>query len=177
MLVEALEDEGLVGVSKVAIRDKEHLAAIRISDGEMILHTMHWPDEIREPDFKTPSKRVKVRDQERKMARQLIKQLAGDFEPDQFEDELHKAMKKLVKQKVEGKDIVVPEPVEEEAASGVVDLMEALKQSVAAAKEGRHPQSKKTTAKKTTAKKTSSGSKKTTKSSPKRGKKRSTKVA
>ncbi len=144
LLVEALEDEGLVGVSKVAIREKEHLAAIRITDGEMILHTMHWPEEIRDRDFKTPSKRIKVNDRERKMARQLIRQLAGDFEPDQFEDELHKAMKKLVKRKVEGKDVVVPEPVEEEAAPGVVDLMEALKRSVAAAKAGRKPERKTT---------------------------------
>ncbi len=73
LLVDALESEGLVGISKVAIRDRERLAAVRVTDGRIVLNTMHWPDEIREPAAK-PSK-VQARDNERKMARQLVRQL------------------------------------------------------------------------------------------------------
>jgi DNA end-binding protein Ku len=137
LLVDALESEGLVGVSKVAIRDKEHLAAIRISDGDIVLHTMHWPDEIRERSFKQPGGRVQVRENEKKMARQLVRQLAGGFEPDEFEDEYHKALKAAVRRKVQGKDIVQPEGREEPAA--VSDLMEALKKSVEAVRAGKDP--------------------------------------
>ena len=137
LLVDALESEGLIGVSKVAIRDRERLAAIRVSDGEVVLNTMHWPDEIRERSYKRPSGRVTVRDNERKMARQLVRQLAGDFTPDEFEDEYHKALKAAVQRKIKGKDIVVPEGHEEPAA--VADLMEALKKSVEAVRAGKDP--------------------------------------
>jgi DNA end-binding protein Ku len=137
LLVDALESEGLVGVSKVAIRDRERLAAIRVTDGEIVLNTMRWPDEIRDRSYKRPSGRVTLRDNERKMARQLVRQLAGEFTPDEFEDEYHKALKAAVQRKVKGKDIVVPEGREEPAA--VADLMDALKRSVEAVRAGKDP--------------------------------------
>jgi DNA end-binding protein Ku len=136
LLVDALKSEGLVGVSKVAIREREHLAAIRASDGDIVLHTMHWPDEIRKREAKTASGGT-IRDNEKKMARQLVRQLADDFNPDDFEDEYHKAMKAAVRRKIAGKEIVVPEGREEPAAVG--DLMEALKKSVEAVKSGKDP--------------------------------------
>jgi DNA end-binding protein Ku len=128
LFIDALENEGLVGVSKVAIRDREHLAAIRISDGDLVLHTMHWPDEIRARSGKSPGARVQLRDNEKKMARQLVRQLSGPFEPDEFRDEYHKALKAAVRKKVKGEEIV--EPAEREEPAAVGDLMEALKRSV-----------------------------------------------
>jgi DNA end-binding protein Ku len=135
LLVDALESEELVGVSKVAIRDRERLAAIRVTDGQIVLNTMHWPDEIRESAAKPP--RVQVRDNERKMARQLVRQLAGEFRPEEFTDEYHKALKAAVKRKVQGKEIVEPEGRED--APAVADLMEALRKSVEAVKAGKDP--------------------------------------
>ncbi len=135
LLVDALESEGLVGISKVAIRDRERLAAVRVTDGRIVLNTMHWPDEIREPAAK-PSK-VQVRDNERKMARQLVRQLAGSFRPDEFSDEYHKALKAAVKRKVQGKDVIVPEGRQEAPAVG--DLMDALRRSVEAVRAGKDP--------------------------------------
>ena len=126
LFVDALEHEGLVGIAKVAIREKEHLAAISAADGEITLHTMHWPDEIRKRE-KT-SGRVTVRDNEKKMARSLVRQLTGDFEPEGFTDEYYKALKAAVRKKIKGEEIVEPEGREEPAA--VSDLMEALKRSV-----------------------------------------------
>ncbi len=128
LFVDALESEGLVGVSKVAIRNRERLAAIRILDGEIVLQTMHWPDEIRKADYKKPSGRVQLRDNEKKMARQLVQQLTDEFDPTQFKDEYHKALRSLAKKKIEGEEIVVPERREEPEAAG--DLMEALRRSV-----------------------------------------------
>ena len=142
LMAEALEDEALVGVCKVAIREREHLSALRIKDGMLVLQTMHWPEEIREAEFDELRKRPKVTDGERKMARQLIQQLTGDFDPSQFKDEYHKALRKLIRKKVKGEDIVVPEAPAEPAE--VIDLMEALKASVEAAKKGEKPKKSKT---------------------------------
>lgn len=136
LLVHALDAEELVGIAKVAVREREHLAAIRVANGEIRLHTMHWPEEIREQDA-TAGKRVTLRDQEKKMARQLVQQLTGDFSPEEFEDDYFRALQDIIDKKIKGEEILVPEPQEEPA--GVVDLMEALKQSVAAARAGRDP--------------------------------------
>ena len=137
LFIDALESEGLIGVSKVAIREREHLAAIRISDGEILLHTMHWPDEIRARSGKSVGARVQLRDNEKKMARQLVRQLAGPFEPDEFKDEYHKALKSAVRKKVKGEEIV--EPAEREKSAAVGDLMEALKRSVDEVRSSKKP--------------------------------------
>jgi DNA end-binding protein Ku len=149
LITDALVDEDLIGIGKVAIREREHLSALRVEDNMMILETMHWPEEIREPKFDELRKRPQVQDREKRMARQLIQQLTDDFHPEEFKDEYHKALKKLIRQKVKGEEIVIPEAAEEEAP--VIDLMEALKASVAAAKKGK-PSSKKTSRKKSTKK-------------------------
>jgi DNA end-binding protein Ku len=109
----------------------------------LVLDTMHWPEEIRNAKFAELKKRTQVQDRERKMARQLIKQLSGDFDPSEFKDEYHKALKKLIDKKIKGEEIVVPEKAEE--PDSVVDLMEALKASVAAAKRGENPRPRKET--------------------------------
>ncbi|MFN2490502.1 MAG: Ku protein [Actinomycetota bacterium] len=133
LLADALEAEGQVGVAKVALRDKEHLATVRLKEDVFVLETMHWPDEIRAPDFEELGKKIEVRDPEVKMARQLIQQLAGEFRPDEFHDDYRRRLQELAERKIEGREVTVAAEAEEEAAP-VVDLMEALKASVAAAK-------------------------------------------
>jgi DNA end-binding protein Ku len=133
LLSDAMEAEGQVGVAKVALRDKEHLATVRLKDNVFVLETMHWPDEIRPAEFEELDKKVQVRDPEVKMARQLIQQLSGDWEPEQFHDEYRERLQALAERKIEGEEIAVAaEPTEEPAP--VVDLMDALKASVAEAK-------------------------------------------
>jgi DNA end-binding protein Ku len=134
LLADALTAEGQVGVAKVALRDKEHLATVRLKDDIFVLETMHWPDEIREPDFEELSKSVDVRDPEVKMARQLIQQLSGEFQPENFRDEYREGLRALAERKIEGQEITVAPDAEEEEGAPVVDLMEALKASVAEAK-------------------------------------------
>jgi DNA end-binding protein Ku len=138
LLAEALEAEGQVGVAKVALREKEHLATVRLMDDVFVLETMHWPDEIREPAFEELDKKVDVRDAEVKMARQLIQQLSSDFDPEAFVDEYRSKLEDLVQKKVEGEEVTVAAAPEEEPTK-VVDLMEALKASVADAKKKKAP--------------------------------------
>lgn len=138
LMMDALEEEGLVGIAKVAIRQRENLCTLRAGDGVLVMETMHWPEELREAEFDELNKRPKVQDRERKMARQLIQQLSGEFDPSQFKDEYHQELKKLIDRKIKGEDIVVAEPAKQEA-EGVVDLMEALRASVEAAKRGEKP--------------------------------------
>lgn len=146
LLADALEAEGQVGVAKVALRDKEHLATVRLKDDVFVLETMHWPDEIREPEFEELDKKIKIQDSEVKMARQLIQQLSSEFDPSEFADEYRAKLEELVQAKVEGAEVTVAAEPEEEPTK-VVDLMEALKASVEEAKKrkGGAPAKKKTT--------------------------------
>jgi DNA end-binding protein Ku len=136
LLAEALEAEGQVGIAKVALREKEQLATVRLKDDVFVLETMHWPDEIREPEFEELDKKVSVRDAEVKMARQLVQQLSSDFQPGEFQDDYRAALEALVEKKVEGQEITVAAAPSEEPTK-VVDLMEALKASVAEAKKNK----------------------------------------
>jgi DNA end-binding protein Ku len=159
LLREALNKAGKVGVAKVSFRDKEHLAALRFRDEAFVLETMFWPDEIREADFGGVDVDTKPRANELEMAQTLIENLTAAWNPDEFTDEYRESLLRVVEAKINGEEIEV---VEAEPAAKVVDLMEALKASVAAAKKESkaEPASKATTKKKTAAKKTSA--KKTT---------------
>ena len=136
LLQQALEAEGQVGIAKVALREKEHLATIRLQGDVFVLETMHWPDEIREASFEELDKDVDIKDAEVKMARQLIQQLSTDFHPEEFVDEYRVRLEELVGEKVEGREVTVAAEPEEEPTK-VVDLMEALKASVADAKKNK----------------------------------------
>lgn len=152
LLADALEAERQVGIAKVALRDKEHLATVRLMNDVFVLETMYWPDEIREPEFEELTKKVDVRDSEVKMARQLIQQLSDSFNPQDFRDEYRDKLEELVEKKVEGQEITVAEAPPEEPTK-VVDLMEALKASVEQAKKSKSPapSKKKTTTRKASA--------------------------
>src|SRR5688572_28809830 len=136
LLADALDAEGQVGVAKVALRDKEHLATIRLKGDMFVLETMHWPDEIRQPEFEELDKKVEVRDTEVKMARQLIQQLSSSWDPDAFRDEYRVALEELVEKKVAGQEIAIAAEPDEEPTK-VVDLMEALKAPVEQAKKAK----------------------------------------
>jgi DNA end-binding protein Ku len=153
LLREAMKEDDRVGIAKVSFRDREHIAALRFKDDAFVLETMFWPDEIRTADFGGVDVAADVRDQELTMARQLIDSLTSDWAPEQYTDAYRDALIQIVEAKLNGQEIEVVEP---EPAAKVVDLMEALKASVAAAKKdagAAKPTKKKAAAKKTTAKK------------------------
>ncbi len=126
-----MSQDDRVGIAKVAFRDKEHMAALRFKEDAFVLETMYWPDEVREADFGGVDVDIEVRDQELAMARQLIDSLTSEWNPDEFTDEYREALLRIVEAKLNGEEIEVLEP---EPTAKVVDLMEALKASVAAAK-------------------------------------------
>ena len=131
LLRQAMSEDGRVAIAKIALREKEHLAALRFKDNVFVLETMFWPDEIRAADFEALDKNVTIRPQEVQMARSLIDNLTDQFQPDEFKDEYREALLQIVEKKAAGEEIeVVPEP----EATKVVDLMEALKASVEATK-------------------------------------------
>jgi DNA end-binding protein Ku len=150
LLREAMSQDGRVGIAKVSFRDKEHLAALRFRDNAFVLETMFWPDEIREADFGGVDVDLKVRTQELEMARQLIENLTAGWNPEEFSDQYREALLEIVEKKIAGEEI---EFVEAEPTAKVVDLMEALKASVSAAKKQTPSEAKRTTGKTSTAKK------------------------
>jgi len=131
ILLEALKDKGSVGLAKVSIRDKQQLATLRAKDGILVMETMYWPDEIRQPEFEELDQDVDLRKEEVKMAQMLIDGLTAEFDPEAFKDSTREAIETAAQKKVDGQEIVAPEAPE---PTKVVDLLEALKASVEATK-------------------------------------------
>ena len=136
LLRDALKDADRVAVVTVSLRTRMTTAVLRVRDDVIVMQTMMWPDEIREPDFAGLSEVEEPKPQELQMAKLLIETLAGDYDPSEFEDDYADAVHALVKAKLEGGE--VKKLPEAPAASGeVVDLLAALQKSVAAAKTSR----------------------------------------
>jgi DNA end-binding protein Ku len=137
LLAAAMESSGKAAISRFVFRNKEHLAAIRASDGVLTLTTMRFHDEVVPPselDDSLPDKAPKVAKREREMAEQLIDSLSTEFDPSGYQDEYREQLLALIEKKAEGKEIVAPE-AEEPKATKAPDLMAALEESIAAVKE------------------------------------------
>lgn len=134
LLAQAMRDKSSVAVCKITLRDKEHLATLRLRDGMFVLETMYWPDEIRELSLADldVGEVPEPRKQEVAMAEALISNLTEDFDPTAYRDTYRQKILDAVRAKVEGQEISVVDEAGESA--GVVDLMEALRQSVEASK-------------------------------------------
>jgi DNA end-binding protein Ku len=128
LLLKALEETGRVAVAKVVIRNKQHLACVRPVDDTLVLETMYYADEVRQPE---EAPKPQVRKAEVDMAKTLIENLAAKWEPDRYHDRYRNQLLRLLRKKAEGKPL--PEPQVEEGGE-VVDLMEALRESVQATK-------------------------------------------
>ena len=137
LLRDALTHSGMVALVKVAIRSREQLATLRVRDRVLVLETMLWPDEIRTPDFGFLAEDTSIRPQEMSMAKSLIESMSGDFDPAEYHDEYREALRAVIEAKIEGRQVVEPEPAVPAGGGEPVDLMSALRQSVAAAKRAR----------------------------------------
>ena len=136
LLRDALVKSGQVALVKVALRQRESLAALRVRNNVFVLETMLWPDEVREADFPFLSEEVEVRPQELQMAQSLIDTLAADFDPSQYSDSYRDALQALIDAKIEGHEVRAPAGSSEVSGGAVLDLMAALRASVDAAKKG-----------------------------------------
>jgi DNA end-binding protein Ku len=135
LLRDSLEGADKVAIVKVALRQRERLAMLRSREGVLVLQTLLWPDEVREPKFDFLDQDVTVRPQELQMAESYIAALSGDFEPEQYTDNYREALEEVIEAKVAGREVKAP--VEAPRSGQVVDLMEALRRSVAEAKSKR----------------------------------------
>jgi DNA end-binding protein Ku len=135
LLVRALDETEKVGIAKVVIRNKQHLAALRTYQGVLLLETMYYADEVRKPqalDGNIGS--TKVQKAEVEMAKSLVDNLSAPFKPDKYDDTYRKELLDLIRAKAKGQKL--PEPQEEEEGE-VVDLMAALRESVERTKKQR----------------------------------------
>ena len=128
LFTKALAESDRVALAKVAIREKERLCALRVRDGLLVMETMNWPDEIREPNFDQLNDKPRVSSDELKMARLLIDQLTREFDPDKFEDSYRQRLEEAIDAKINGDEITLTTVEKPEAK--VTDLLEALKASV-----------------------------------------------
>jgi DNA end-binding protein Ku len=127
LLYEALRGTGYYGVAKVAMHNREHIIILRPGPKGLLSHTMYYRDEIRQVDeFRTDTSLVK--EKELDLAKMLISSLEADFEPEKYHDAYRDNLQKMIEAKIEGKK-VVEAPAEHVAP--VIDIMEALKRSLA----------------------------------------------
>lgn len=130
LLVKALEEKQLSAVAKIAIRTKERLCALRPKDHGLVLETLYFADEIRNPE--SEPQELAVSDAEMKVAYALIELLHEPFDAAAYRDEYRDALMAIIQAKLEGHEYVAP--AEQAVAAPAVDLMAALKASVEAAK-------------------------------------------
>jgi DNA end-binding protein Ku len=136
LLRDALQDADRVAIVKVALRQREQLATLRVREDVLVLNTMLWPDEVRSVDFAFLDEDIETRPAELAMASSLIDSMAGSFKADEFTDNYREALQEVINAKIEGREVVQPEEAEE-APAAAVDLMAALKASVERAKKAR----------------------------------------
>jgi DNA end-binding protein Ku len=125
LLARALDETGRVGIAKVVIRNKQHLSCLRTFEDVLVLETMYYAEEVRDPaEFEPPQ--VELRKAEVDMAKSLVENLTAEFDPAKYDDRYRRELLELIQAKAEGQPL--PERVEPQAE--VVDLMQALRESV-----------------------------------------------
>ncbi|MCW2691036.1 MAG: Ku protein [Mycobacterium sp.] len=136
LLAETLASTDRVAVVHFALRNKTRLAALRVKDFSkrdvMVIQTLLWPDEIRDPDFPVLDKEVEIKPAELKMASQVVESMTDDFHPERFHDTYREQMEELIAAKLEGGEAFTTEeqPAELDETEDVSDLLAKLEASV-----------------------------------------------
>jgi len=140
LMRDTLAESDRVAVVKVTLRSREALGVLRATGDVLVIHTLLWPEEIRSAESLVPQTEVTVRKQEIAMASSYIDSLSADFDPSQFTDEYKAAVEEVVAAKAAGREVAAVEP--SNGGGEVIDLVEALRANVQAAKEKRAGQGK-----------------------------------
>jgi DNA end-binding protein Ku len=135
LLLRALEKKSLTAIASITLRKKEQLCALRPRDGAIMLETLFYPDEVVQ-ERGVDLSGTKVTDRELDMAFALIELLRKPFDPSEYHDHYREALAELIEAKLEGKEVVKAPPVKE---TRVIDLADALRRSVEAARKGAKP--------------------------------------
>lgn len=146
LLARAMDESGKVAIARFVFRNKEHLAALRPSDGVLTLTTMRFADEVVPPselEDVLPEGKPKPAKQEVEMAEQLIESLSREFDPAAYRDEYREQLLELIERKAEGKDVLEAPAPEERKATAAPDLMSALEESIAAVQAKKKPAKRK----------------------------------
>jgi DNA end-binding protein Ku len=129
LLLDAMEESGYAAIAKITMHQREHIVVIRPRSNGMTLHTMFYTNEIREvAEYGKRTPAAEPKDAERKLATQLIESLAAKFEPEKYKDQYQESMKALIEAKQAGQEVAA---VPHAKMAPVIDLMEALKKSIA----------------------------------------------
>ena len=160
LLRQTLEETDRTAIVKITLRTRTRLAILRTYGKLLMIQTLRWDDEIREVDFKGVNSRAKISDKELEMSKQLVESYSEEFTPEEFEDDYQVELRKMIDAKIEAGDTVdleetfADEEEEDEDTGGdVVDLMEALRQSVEKSRSSKSGGSKKSKSKKSASKK------------------------
>lgn len=136
LLLKVLEDSGRAAVAKLSMHQREYVTIIRPRDHGLTVHTMYYAEEIRTVSEYGHEDHVELKPQEIKLAKQLVESLAAHFKPEKYHDEYQQRLKALVESKRKGHEVATaPQP----KLAPVIDMMEALKKSVAASQAGKKP--------------------------------------
>ena len=135
LLRRTLERTDRTAIVQFALRQKTRLAALRVRGDVLLVQTLLWPDEVRDAEFAEPEKGVRISAKEMQLSAALVKSFSGDFRADRFHDDYQEELRKLVQAKLAQGDALDTDATFGEAREGdrdaeVIDLMEALKQSV-----------------------------------------------
>jgi DNA end-binding protein Ku len=146
LLLRAMQETGMAAIGKFVLWGKENLCLIRARDDVLALETLFYAEDVRTSgDIKGSVEAIEVKPVELDLARKVIASLAGEFDPAEFENEYRRDLRAMLDAKLAGETIAAPEPL---AEAPVVDLLEALKRSVAEAKKaGAEPAAEKPRAK------------------------------
>jgi DNA end-binding protein Ku len=134
LLSRALEETGYFAIAKLTMHNREYTVFLRPYEGGMMLHTMYYEDEVRKMES-MGTEGIELKEAEVKIAHQLIHALEGEFDPGKYHDEFQDNLKKMIKAKLEGQEVTAVEKPGKPAP--VVDLMAALKQSLAQMDKGK----------------------------------------
>ncbi len=137
LLLRAMQQTGMAAIGKFVLWGKENLCLIRPHGDSLALETLFFGEDVRSrAEIEESVSETEVKKAELDLARQVIQSLVGEFEPAEFENEYRRDLRAMLEAKVAGQEIARPEPV---PTAPVVDLMEALKRSVAEVKGRRTP--------------------------------------
>ena len=127
LLLKGMEETGYGAIAKLTMHQREHIVIIRPGAQGMTLHTMFYSNEIRAAEA-VPSDKIELKDQEKKLADQLIQSLAAPWQPEKYRDEYQENLKGMIQAKLKGQEVT---EVAQPHMAPVIDLMEALKKSLA----------------------------------------------
>ena len=131
LLREALLASGKIGIAKVVIKTRQHLAAVKPQEKGLMLELMHFPEELLDADeFKAP-KAAKIGPRELKMAQDLIASMSEKWQPEKYQDDYHEALEELIEDKLKHRAPEKPAR-KKKTASNVIDLVSVLQESIKA---------------------------------------------